>query len=152
MILPLWALRKLTISRTQKLSLLLTFSLGAIIVSVALVRLVQVSKATSGVAQDPTTVANEPILLTMWSHMESTVAVIVAIPPFFRFFINKSRSNSSKGSNKYQRPTIGGSHIPSKSRNGQNRSANLNGGESEGSRSQTELRPIRGFKRILLLE
>ncbi|GFP60640.1 hypothetical protein TASIC1_0030000100 [Trichoderma asperellum] len=52
--------------------LAILFSLGAIIVAIALVRLVQVTKATGDSAEDPTTIANGPVLLSMWSHIEST--------------------------------------------------------------------------------
>ncbi|KAF5524635.1 hypothetical protein CGCA056_v005320 [Colletotrichum aenigma] len=147
MILPLNLLRKLTTSRTHKLGLVVLFSLGAIIIAFALVRLVQVTKATSDTAKDPTTVANGPVLLSMWSHVESTVSIIVATLPAFRFLLSKSRNATRQAPSKYAGQTIGGSGMSLRSRRWQRGGERLNGGESDGSvlDSETELRPVRGI-------
>ncbi|KAF3053180.1 hypothetical protein E8E11_011459 [Didymella keratinophila] len=71
MILPLNLLRKLQINARQKFGLAMIFSLGTIIIAFAFARLAQVTKATSNAAKDPTTVADGPVLLSMWSHIES---------------------------------------------------------------------------------
>lgn len=140
MILPLHLLRRLTISRIHKFGLVLIFSLGMIIIAFAIVRLFQVTKATNLAAQDPTTVANGPVLLSMWSHIESTVSIIVATLPAFRFLISKNRANM-KSTNNYTVATIGGSGMSRKWHRGGSR---LKGEDGDGSvvSSQTELRPV----------
>jgi hypothetical protein len=86
MILPLNLLPKLQVSPRQKLGLAIIFSLGAIIIAFAITRLVQVTKATSN--PDPHTLADGPVLLSMWSHIESSVSVIVATLPAFRWALD----------------------------------------------------------------
>ncbi|KAL6884452.1 hypothetical protein GGI43DRAFT_322820 [Trichoderma evansii] len=140
MILPLHLLRNLTISRPHKFGLAILFSLGAIIVAIALVRLVQVTKATGDSAEDPTTIANGPVLLSMWSHIESTVSMIVATLPAFRF-LRKRNANTTRTTNKYSVATIGGTG-GSRSRPWQHGATNE--ATIRGSDSQTELRPVRG--------
>ncbi|KAL0944551.1 uncharacterized protein CTRU02_202438 [Colletotrichum truncatum] len=149
MILPLNLLRKLITSPTHKFGLAVLFSLGAIIIAFALVRLAQVTKATSDSAKDPTTVANGPVLLSMWSHIESTVSIIVATLPAFRFLLGKNRNATKQTPSKYVGQTIGGSGMSAKSRKWQKGALRLNGGESEGSGlgSETELRPVRGIQK-----
>ncbi|KZM18437.1 hypothetical protein ST47_g10396 [Ascochyta rabiei] len=88
MILPLNLLRKLQVSALQKFGLAVIFSLGTIIIAFAFARLAQVTKATSKVARDPSTVADGPVLLSMWSHIESSVSIIVATLPAFRYLLN----------------------------------------------------------------
>jgi hypothetical protein len=88
MLLPLNLLRKLQVSPQQKFGLAVIFSLGLIIVAFAFARLAQVTKATSN--PDPTTMADGPVLLSMWSHIESSVSVIVATLPAFRYLLNKN--------------------------------------------------------------
>jgi hypothetical protein len=139
MILPLHLLRNLTISRTHKFGLVILFSLGAIIIAIALVRLVQVTKATSDSTKDPTAMSNGPVLLSMWSHIESTVSILVATLPAFRF-LKKRRSTRPMTANKYSVPTIGGTG-GSRARPWQ-----YGQGSEETARrsdSQTELRPVR---------
>ncbi|KAK4069492.1 hypothetical protein Trihar35433_6071 [Trichoderma harzianum] len=139
MILPLHLLRNLTISRPYKFGLAILFSLGAIIVAIALVRLVQVTKATGDSAEDPTTIANGPVLLSVWSHIESTVSMIVATLPAFRF-LKKRNANTTRTTNKYSVATIGGT-------GGSRLRPRQHGATNEvtirGSDSQTELRPVR---------
>jgi hypothetical protein len=86
MILPLNLLRKLQVSPHQKFGLTIIFSLGTVIIAFAIARLVQVTKATNN--PDPSTLANGPVLLSMWSHIESSVSVIVATLPAFRWTLN----------------------------------------------------------------
>ena len=132
----------------HKFGLVVIFSLGGIIIAFALVRLVQVTKATDAAAQDPTTVANGPVLLSMWSHIESTVSIIVATLPAFRFLLSKNRANM-KSSNTYTGATIGGSGMAS--RKWQRGGSRLKGEDGDGDASivssQTELRPIGGIQK-----
>lgn len=140
MVLPLNLVWKLRVTTRHKAGLGLLFSLGAIIIAFALVRMVQVTKATSQTAQDPTTVANGPVLLSMWSHIESSVSVIVATLPAFRFLLSKNRDRlrttrqtpgyNSKSSNKWKKQSV--------------RLAGTETGNA-GSGSQTELRPVGGI-------
>lgn len=88
MVLPLNLLRKLQVSARQKFGLAVIFSLGTIIIGFAFARLGQVTKATSNVREDPSTVAAAPVLLSMWSHIESSVSIIVATLPAFRYLLN----------------------------------------------------------------
>ncbi|CAN9178016.1 unnamed protein product [Alternaria alternata] len=86
MLLPLNLLRKLQVSAQQKFGLAVIFSLGTIIIAFAFARLAQVTKATSN--PDPAALADGPVLLSMWSHIESSVSVIVATLPAFRYLLN----------------------------------------------------------------
>lgn len=88
MILPLNLLRRLQVSTQQKFGLAVIFSLGTIIIAFAFARLGQVSKATSKMAKNPSTVADGPVLLSMWSHIESSVSIVVATLPAFRYLLN----------------------------------------------------------------
>jgi hypothetical protein len=118
--------------------LVVLFSLGGIIIAFAFARLVQVTKATSDTAKDPTTVANGPVLLSMWSQIEASVGVIVATLPAFRFLLSKNRQATNKTpeytrtSNKWKKGSV-----------------RLGGGESSGSMpgSETELGPMRGIQK-----
>lgn len=151
MMLPLNLLRKLSTSRSHKLGLAVLFSLGGIIIAFALARLAQVTKATSDSAKDPTTVANGPVLLSMWSHIESSVSVIVATLPAFRFLLSKNRPASKKTASRYAGPTIGGSGKSLRSRKWQKDAVRLEGVDSDGrvsaQGSETELRPVRGIQK-----
>lgn len=152
MILPLNLLRKLSTSPSHKFGLAILFSLGGIIVAFAIARLAQVTKATGDAAKDPTTVANGPVLLSMWSHIESSVSIIVATLPAFRFLLSKNRNATRKTTAKYVGPTIGGSGGMSlRSRKWQKGAVRLEG-ESDGrvssaQDSETELRPVRGIQK-----
>ncbi|KAF1347288.1 hypothetical protein EJ07DRAFT_91138, partial [Lizonia empirigonia] len=88
MVLPLNLLRKLQVSTRQKFGLAVIFSLGTIIIAFAFARLGQVSKATSKMAKNPSTVADGPVLLSMWSHIESSVSIVVATLPAFRYLLS----------------------------------------------------------------
>jgi hypothetical protein len=85
-ILPFDLLRKLQVSPQQKFGFAIIFSLGTIIIVFAITRLVQVTKATSN--PDPRTLANGPILWSMWSYIESSVSVIVATLRAFRWALD----------------------------------------------------------------
>ncbi|KAK7447807.1 hypothetical protein Landi51_06611 [Colletotrichum acutatum] len=152
MILPLNLLRKLSTSPSHKFGLAILFSLGGIIVAFAIARLAQVTKATGDAAKDPTTIANGPVLLSMWSHIESSVSIIVATLPAFRFLLSKNRNATRKTTAKYVGPTIGGSGGMSlRSRKWQKGGVRLEG-ESDGrgssaQDSETELRPVRGIQK-----
>lgn len=103
MILPLNLLRKLQINARQKFGLAIIFSLGTIIIAFAFARLGQVTKATSDAAKDPSTVADGPVLLSMWSHIESSVSVIVATLPAFRYLLNGKIGRTQGRSNTRER-------------------------------------------------
>jgi hypothetical protein len=95
MLLPLNLLRRLQVSLQQKFGLAVIFSLGTIIIAFAFARLAQVTKATSN--PDPTTLADGPVLLSMWSHIESSVSVIVATLPAFGFLLNGKMGRRRQG-------------------------------------------------------
>ncbi|OCL02113.1 hypothetical protein AOQ84DRAFT_401401 [Glonium stellatum] len=101
MLLPLNLLRNLQISASQKFGLATIFSLGSIIIAFAVVRLMQVTKATSQASIDVTTTANGPILLSMWSDIESAVSIIVATLPAFRFLLNGKIGRTGAGATRY---------------------------------------------------
>ncbi|CAG5156673.1 uncharacterized protein ALTATR162_LOCUS4470 [Alternaria atra] len=110
MLLPLNLLRKLQVSPQQKFGLAVIFSLGTVIIAFAFARLAQVTKATSN--PDPATLADGPVLLSMWSHIESSVSVIVATLPAFRYLLNgkMGRTRPSRSA-----PPVYGSAEPSAS-------------------------------------
>ncbi|KAH6861191.1 hypothetical protein BKA58DRAFT_48332 [Alternaria rosae] len=157
MLLPLNLLRKLQVSPQQKFGLAVIFSLGTIIIAFAFARLAQVTKATSN--PDPTTLADGPVLLSMWSHIESSVSVIVATLPAFRYLLNGKMGRTRPGPSK---PPVYGSAEPgtsgarSKARRGysghrwsRNTATRLPSSEQDrkGScdwGSETELRPMAG--------
>jgi hypothetical protein len=102
MLLPLNLLRQLQLGRKQKVGLAGVFTVGFVIIIFAIVRLVEVTQATQAVQQDPTKVAESPIKLSAWSHIEGSVSVIVASLPTFRFLhrgsgTRKSSNNKSPG-------------------------------------------------------
>jgi hypothetical protein len=84
MVLPLRLLVTLRINLQQKLALTCLFSVGVIVIVFAFVRLFQVTKATEESKTNPATVANGPILLSLWSVIEAGVAVVVTNLPGFR--------------------------------------------------------------------
>ena len=120
MLLPLRLLMTLRISLRQKLGLSCLFSLGIIVIVFAFVRLFNVTKATEKSKTDPTTVANGPILLSLWSTIEAAVAVIVANLPAFRTLLrNSGNSGVSKTQEGYRAGNLGYSYkIGSKTNNG----------------------------------
>lgn len=153
MMLPLNLLRKLQVSAQQKFGLAVIFSLGTIIVAFAFARLAQVTKATSNAAKDPSTIADGPVLLSMWSHIESSVSVIVATLPAFRYLLNgkigrtQDRSNTREHSerkvgsnkNKTRRVLSGKWHSTG---NKSMASRDESGAADNDWGSETELRPI----------
>ena len=110
MLLPLNLLRKLQVSAQQKFGLAVIFSLGTIIIAFAFARLAQVTKATSN--PDPAALADGPVLLSMWSHIESSVSVIVATLPAFRYLLN---GNMGRTRPSPSAPPVYGSAEPSAS-------------------------------------
>ncbi|TQN64877.1 hypothetical protein CSHISOI_10461, partial [Colletotrichum shisoi] len=122
-----------------KLGLAVLFSLGGIIIAFAIARLIRVTKATGDAAKDPTTVANGPALLSMWSHIESSVSIIVATLPAFRFLLGRNRTATRKTTNKCDGPTIGGSGDDS-----------YRHGSAQG--SETELTPVRGIQKEIMFK
>ena len=118
MLLPLRLLVTLQISLKQKLGLSCLFSLGIIVIIFAFVRLFKVTKATAESQTNPTTMADGPIVLSLWSTIEAAVAVIVANLPAFRSLLRNSGntgfSKSRTGSTGYAR-TIGSKGTTSKS-------------------------------------
>ncbi|KAL6704806.1 hypothetical protein ACN47E_007610 [Coniothyrium glycines] len=92
MLLPLYVLRKLQISLLQKFGLILIFSLGIVIVAFAFIRLGQVIKATDNA--DAAAIAEGPILLSMWSHVESSISIIVATLPAYTHCLSSRMSRT----------------------------------------------------------
>ncbi|KAG5935787.1 hypothetical protein E4U53_000359 [Claviceps sorghi] len=107
MILPLNLLRNLTVTKLQKLWLITVFSLSAIIIAVALVRLIQVVEATDQSRHDLLAGVKMLLARSLWSQIESTVALVVASLPALRF-IGKKRVVQDKIPNSYGLVTIGG--------------------------------------------
>ncbi|KAG6017264.1 hypothetical protein E4U54_007895 [Claviceps lovelessii] len=107
MILPLNLLRNLSITKLQKLWLVTVFSLSGIIIAVALVRMLQVLEVTDAAKQDLLVAVKMLLARCMWSHIESTVAIIVATLPALRF-LGKKRMVKEKLPNSYGLVTIGG--------------------------------------------
>ncbi|KAG6011013.1 hypothetical protein E4U21_000044 [Claviceps maximensis] len=107
MILPLNLLRNLTITKLQKLWLVTVFSLSGIIVAVALVRYIQIVQTRENSGHNLLTAVHMLLLGGMWSHIESTVAIIVATLPALRFIGRKCISKSNPP-NSYGLVTIGG--------------------------------------------
>jgi hypothetical protein len=89
MLLPLRLLWTLRISIPQKLGLACLFSLGIVVVIFTFVRLYNITKATAESTIDPTTLADGPIILSLWSQIEASVSVIVANLPAFRSFLRR---------------------------------------------------------------
>lgn len=161
MVLPLNLLRKLQVSARQKFGLAFIFSLGTIIIGFAFARLAQVTKATSNASKDPSTVADGPVLLSMWSHIESSVSIIVATLPAFRYLLNGSIGRTQGRSN--TRENSGGRHISHGT--GSNKARRMLSGQWGGSASrgvtsgatgkvadndwgsETELRPVGGIEK-----
>jgi hypothetical protein len=104
MLLPLRLLLTLRISLKQKLGLSCLFSLGIIVVVFAFIRLSKVIKATAESKTDPTTMADAPIILSLWSTIEAAVAVVVANLPAFRSII-RNRGNTGISDSKRERNT-----------------------------------------------
>jgi len=92
MILPLNLLRKLKLSTRQTIGLSAIFGIGFIIIGVAIARLVEVTPATSSVStsSSSSSITKGPITLSAWSHIEASVAVIVASLPTFRFLLSRA--------------------------------------------------------------
>ncbi|KAF1924488.1 uncharacterized protein M421DRAFT_8791 [Didymella exigua CBS 183.55] len=159
MILPLNILRKLQINARQKFGLAMIFSLGIIIIAFALARLAQVTKATSNATKDPATVADAPVLLSMWSHIESSVSIIVATLPAFRYLLNvkigrtQGRSNTRERSGGKTTSQVAGQSRTRRVLSGQwggslNTSMSQKGSVTENDwGSETELRPIQGIEK-----
>ena len=160
MLLPLNLLRKLQISPQQKFGLAVIFSLGTIIIAFAFARLAQVTKATSN--PDPTTLADGPVLLSMWSHIESSVSIIVATLPAFRYLLNDRAGRtrpSRSGPQVYGSSQQSGSGVKSKAKrvlsgNGWSHESAMRLPSNERGRkgsndwgSETELRPIAGIEK-----
>ena len=112
MILPLRLLVTLQISLKQKLGLACLFSLGTIVIVFAFIRLSKVTKATAESQINPTTEADGPILLSLWSTIEAAVSVIVANIPAFRSLLknrSKTKFSNSQGDRSTGYPTMIGS-------------------------------------------
>lgn len=90
MLLPLNLLRKLQLSKRQRVALAGIFSVGGIIIAIAVVRLLEVSPATREIRTDIEVIENAPLVLGVWSHIEASVAVVVASLPTFRFLLSRA--------------------------------------------------------------
>jgi len=107
MLLPLRLLVTVRISLKQKLGLTCLFSLGAIVIVFAFIRLSRVRIATTGPRSNPTTMADAPLILSLWSTIEAAIAVIVANLPAFRSLLRKEE-NTQQTDSKPDR----GAHYP----------------------------------------
>ncbi|KAG0648038.1 hypothetical protein D0Z07_5941 [Hyphodiscus hymeniophilus] len=113
MLLPLRLLVTLQISLKQKLGLAGLFSLGIIVIVFAFVRLFKVTRATALSQTDPTTLADGPIILSLWSTIEAAVSVIVANLPAFRSLL-RNKGNTGFSKSKGERSTGYPTQITSK--------------------------------------
>jgi len=98
MLLPLRHVWTLRISVAQKLALVCLFSLGVVVVAIAIIRLYDVTKATSEGAVDETKLADAPLILSLWSQIEAAVSVIVANLPSLRSFMHRRPGGPKYGS------------------------------------------------------
>ncbi|RFU35034.1 hypothetical protein B7463_g1268, partial [Scytalidium lignicola] len=105
MLMPLRLVMTMKISLKQKLGLSVLFSLGVIVIVFAFVRLFKVTEATAESQTNPTTVADGPILLSIWSMIEAAVAVVVANLPAFRTLLRKNSSPGPSNSQVARRRT-----------------------------------------------
>lgn len=98
MILPLNLLRKLHLGMRQKVGLAAIFGIGFVIIAVAIARLFEVTPATTNVTENVNQIATAPMTLSAWSHIEASVAVIVASLPTFRFLLSRAANRNYDGS------------------------------------------------------
>jgi hypothetical protein len=98
MLLPLRLIWTLRISVTQKLALACLFSLGIVVVAFAVIRLHDVTKATSEGAVDKTKLADAPLKLSLWSQIEAAVSVTVANLPSLSSFMHRQPGGPKYGS------------------------------------------------------
>jgi hypothetical protein len=137
------------------------FSLGTIIIAFAFAGLAQVTKATSNAAKDLTTIADGPVLLSMCSHIESSVSVIVATLSAFRYLLNgkigrtEARSDTRERSSRRSTAQAAGQSRTGRVLSGQwgvkssriisnrHNSKVVNNDWS----SETELRPVQGIEK-----
>ncbi|KAH8808634.1 hypothetical protein F5884DRAFT_378380 [Xylogone sp. PMI_703] len=103
MLLPLRLVLTMKISLKQKLGLCVLFSLGIIVIVFAFIRLFNVTQATAESETNPTTVADGPILLSLWSMIEAAVAVVVANLPAFRTLLRKRDSSTANSPHERRR-------------------------------------------------
>ncbi|KAI5806401.1 hypothetical protein DFH27DRAFT_651237 [Peziza echinospora] len=100
MLLPIPLLRGLRISHAQKLSLIIIFSLGTIVIVVSVLRLNSITDSIS----EKNLSANQD--LAVWSMIEATVAcVVISLPPMRSLLRGNILGTSSGGQN------IGGAGI-----------------------------------------
>jgi hypothetical protein len=97
MLLPLNMIRKMQLAKRQKVALAFLFGIGAVIIAIAIVRLYEVSPATTDIDQNVSLIATAPMTLSAWSHIEASVAVIVASLPTFRFLLSRATSRGFLG-------------------------------------------------------
>ena len=119
MALPLRILWNLRITRRQKLGLATIFSLATIVIIFAVVRAVETSSTLTPSALVSLN-GGDPISLTLFSTLESTIAVIVSCLPTFRVFILGHQNNSNNRPSDAENPRISPSNpssgVPSDSR------------------------------------
>lgn len=85
------------------------FSLGAIVIVFAFIRLHNVTKATQDQDKDMSKMTEGPLLLALWSQIEASVAIIVANLPAFRSLL-RTRGTTTHASKTYR-----GSSYPTRS-------------------------------------
>jgi hypothetical protein len=90
MILPLNLLRKLQLNGRQRAGLAAVFGIGFIIIAFAIARLSEVTRATTNVSTNITAIADAPMTLSAWSHVEASVAIVVVNLPTFRFLLSSA--------------------------------------------------------------
>ena len=113
MALPLRILWNLRITQRQKLGLATIFSLATIVIIFAIVRAIETSSTLTPSALVSLN-GGDPISLTLFSAIESTIAVIVSCLPTFRVYILGHQNNSNRHRSDPENPPIRPS-IPSRS-------------------------------------
>ena len=91
MALPLHILRALRITIRQKIGLATCFALGFIVVIFSIVRAVEILDTLTGLSSLERA---DPISLTLWSALESSIAVIVSCLPSLRILFLGTTENS----------------------------------------------------------
>src|SRR5689334_18582167 len=97
MLLPLNLLYQLQLARRLWVGLAAVLTVGFIIIVFAIVRLIEVTQATQAVQQDPKKVAESPIDLSAWRHIEGSLSIIVASLPTCRFLPRDTGTGKSSG-------------------------------------------------------
>jgi hypothetical protein len=96
MALPIYLVWTLQMQPMQKIAICLLFGTGLVCISFATIRVVQIGINDKGQASTP-----EPKWLTLWSVLETSIAVIIGCCPAFAALIRTRRNTKRESSNGY---------------------------------------------------